>query len=167
MNHRIQLHLPRFNTSTSVVGVLKACGFKLCACQRAGLRSSWGSWSTVAGRRRSPSSWTPCSSAASPSMRTTTRTSERLLLLLSCSPHACFWFFKIIISQDNITLNFISMEALCFQVVHPPQSCEGNILTTPWGNFFRFGVIGPRCQGPLSMWLHYCSAKNAWLLCKN
>lgn len=43
------------------------------------LRCSSGSWWTVAGQRRSPSSWTPCSCAASPNTRTTTRTSEQLL----------------------------------------------------------------------------------------
>lgn len=58
-----------------------------CCRQYSGHRCSWGSWLTVDGLKKSPSSWTPCNSAVSPSMRTMTKTSEDLLYFvdLSCS----------------------------------------------------------------------------------
>lgn len=64
----------------------------VCAFFCTGLHFSWGSLSTVAGRRRSPSSWTPCSFAASPSMRTTIKTSEFLTSVFQSQ--SCFLSWK-------------------------------------------------------------------------
>lgn len=64
----------------------------VCAFFCTGLHFSWGSLSTVAGQRRSPSSWTPCSFAASPSMRTTIKTSEFLTSVFQSQ--SCFLSWK-------------------------------------------------------------------------